>query len=69
MGSRPKPPPPPPPPLPPQPPPTPVARRPIRQATKRSRVVNPTAMQRGADDAPLYQRKQKGATLGGGIKT
>lgn len=69
MGSKPKAPPPPPQPPPPPPPPTPVARRPIRQATRRSRVVNPTAMQRGSDDAPLYQRKQKRGTLGGGIKT
>jgi hypothetical protein len=46
MGKRPKPPPPPPPPPAPPPPPTPIARRPIKQASAKTKVRSPQQVAR-----------------------
>lgn len=54
MGKRPKKPPPPPPPPAPPPPPTPIARRPIEQASKKTKVRSPQQVARA-----FYGRTQK----------
>ncbi|BAQ92459.1 hypothetical protein [uncultured Mediterranean phage uvMED] len=72
MGSKPKPPPPPPPPPAPAPPPAPVARKPVQQAKKPSKIVSGASVM-GSMARLAKNKKKPGATkvqgrspLGGG---